>query len=565
VNRSGGRILVDQLALHGADLAFGVPGESYIDVLDALRDSPIRYVTCRHEGGAATMAEAAGKLTGVPGICLVTRGPGATQASVALHTAYQDATPLLLLVGQIPRQDAERGAFQEIDYRRMLAPLAKWVAQVDQVERIPELTARAFRTATSGRPGPIVLALPEDVLAACADVPDAMPYAPAQAAPAAADLEQARRLLQSAERPLAIVGGQPWSAAAGEDLAAWCEASGIPVAAAWRCQDYIDNEARCYAGHLAIGADPALRARLRDADVLLVVGTRLGDIETAGYTTIVPPGGGRALIHVHPDPDEIGRVYEPTVGIVASGPRFAESLARLEPLGASARDEHLTEAHAAYRATLEARPLPGAVEMTGVMEALRARLGPDAILTSGAGNFTVWAHRFYVFRRFRTQLAPLSGAMGYGLPAAIAAKLVHPDRDVVCLAGDGDFLMTAQELATARQAGAPVVVLVVDNGMYGTIRMHQERRFPGRPSGTDLANPDFVALAQAFGAYAERVERTADLPDALDRALGAGTAALLHLPVDPEALTPRQTLSEIRSEAGAERARDDAARSSTAP
>jgi acetolactate synthase-1/2/3 large subunit len=549
VSRTGGRILVDQLALHGADLAFGVPGESYIDVLDALRDSPVTYVTCRHEGGAATMAEAYGKLTGAPGICFVTRGPGATQASVGVHTAYQDGTPLLLCVGQVPREDAEREAFQEIDYRRMFAPLAKWVAQVDQVERIPELTARAFRVATSGRPGPVVLALPEDVLADLAEVPDASPYAPAQAAPGTDELAAARELLASAERPLAIVGGQPWSADAGEALAAWCEASGIPVAAAWRCQDYVDNEADCYAGHLGVGADPALRDRLRDADVLLVVGARLGDIETAGFATIVPPGVGRTLIHVHSDPDEIGRVYEPALGIVSSGPRFAEALRTVEPLDPGGRSATMDATHAAWRSTLETRALPGAVEATGVMSALRARLGPEAILTSGAGNFTVWAHRFYVFRRYRTQLAPLSGAMGYGLPAAIAAKLVHPDRDVVCLAGDGDFLMTAQELATARQAGAPVVVVVLDNGMYGTIRMHQERRFPGRVSGTDLQNPDFVALARAFGAYGERVERTADAPAALDRALGAGTAAVLHVPVDPEALTPRQTLSEIRSEA----------------
>ena len=550
MSRSGGRILVDQLALHGADLVFGVPGESYIDALDALRDSPIRFVTCRHEGGAATMAEAYGKLTGAPGICFVTRGPGATQASVGVHTAYQDGTPLLLLVGQIPREDAEREAFQEIDYRRMFGPLTKWVAQVDQAERIPELTARAFRVATSGRPGPVVLALPEDVLAETADVSDASPYAPAQASPAAADLERARLLLERAERPLAVVGGQPWSTAAGAAIASWCEESGIPVAAAWRCQDYVDNEAGSYAGHLGLGADPALRDRLRDADVLLVVGARLGDIETGGYATIVPPGGGRTLIHVHPDPDEIGRVYEPALGMVAAGTRFAEALVELDPLDGSTRRRELDAAHAAYRATLESRALPGDVETTGVMAALRSRLAPDAIVTSGAGNFTVWAHRFYVFRRYRTQLAPLSGAMGYGLPAAIAAKLVHPERDVVCLAGDGDFLMTAQELATARQAGAAVVVLVVDNGMYGTIRMHQERRYPGRVSGTDLENPDFVALAHAFGAYGERVERTADVPAALDRALSAGTTAVLHLPVDPEALTPRQTLSEIRAEAG---------------
>ena len=515
MSRTGGTILVDQLALHGADLAFGVPGESYVDVLDALRDGPIRYVTCRHEAGAANMAEAYGKLTGRPGICLVTRGPGATQAAVGVHTAFQDGAPLLLLVGQIRRRDAEREAFQEIDYRRMFGPLAKWVAEVDRADRIPELLARAFRVATSGRPGPVVLALPEDMLAERVDVPDASPYAPAQAAPAPADLERVHRLLAAAERPLAVAGGLPWSGEAG------------------------------------VAINPKLAARVRDADVLLVIGARLGDIETGGYTTIVPPGVGRMLVHVHPDPDELGRVYEPALGIVSSGAAFAESLAGLEPLDGTVRAGSLADAHAAYRATLSGRDLPGDLDLTKVMGVVRERLPDDAILASGAGNFSVWAHRFYVFRRYGTQLAPISGAMGYGLPAAIAAKLLHPERVVVCLAGDGDLLMSAGELSTARQAGADVVVLVVDNGMYGTIRMHQERRFPGRVSGTDLVNPDFAALARSFGWNAERVERTEDVAAALDRALGAGRPALLHLPVDPEALTPRQTLSEIRAEAEA--------------
>jgi acetolactate synthase-1/2/3 large subunit len=554
MSRSGGRIVVDQLAVHGAELVFGVPGESYIDVLDALRDSPVRFVTCRHEAGAANMAEAYGKLTGRPGICTVTRGPGATQASVGVHTASQDGTPLILLVGQIPRDHAGREAFQELDYTLVFGSLAKWVAQIDHVERIPELLARAFRVATSGRPGPVVLALPEDVLAASADVPDASPYAPAQAGPTSVELEGMRRLLEGAERPLAIVGGQPWSASAGSAVADWCTASGIPVASSWRCQDYVDNTAACYAGHLGLGLDPPLRDRLRDADVLLVVGARLGDVETGGYATIPPPGVGRTLIHVHPDPDELGRVYEPELGIVASGPRFAASLAGLAPLSRPPEAGALDAGHEAYLATLQSRALPGNVQLTGVMEVLRDRLDADAVLTSGAGNFTVWAHRFYVFRRYRTQLAPLSGAMGYGLPAAIAAKLVHPERDVVCLAGDGDFLMSAHELATARQFGATIVVLVVDNGMYGTIRMHQERRYPGRVSGTDLQNPDFAALADAFGCHAERVERTADFAAALERALAANVPAVVHLPVDPDALTPRLTLTEIRAEAEAARA-----------
>jgi acetolactate synthase-1/2/3 large subunit len=542
--RSGGQVVVDQLALHGADLAFGVPGESYLDVLDALRDSPIRFVTCRHEAGAANMAEAYGKLTGRPGLCLVTRGPGATHASVGVHTAFQDGTPLLLLVGQVRRGDAGREAFQELDYRQVFGSFAKWVAEIDRAERIPELVARAFRVATSGRPGPVVLALPEDMLGDRVEVADASPYVPAQATPTAAELAAVREALAAAERPLAIVGGQPWSAAAGARLTRWLEASSVPLASAWRCQDYVDNESPAYAGHLGLGQSPALTARLRDADTLLVVGARLGDIETTGFTTIAPPGLGTTLVHIQPDPDELGRVYEPALGIVASGPRFADALAALEPLARGAGE--LAAAHAEYRDTLAGRPLPGSLETTAVMAELRERLDPDAILTSGAGNFTVWAHRFYVFRRYRTQLAPLSGAMGYGLPAAIAAKLVHPDRDVVCIAGDGDLMMSVQELATACQHGAAIVVLVVDNGMYGTIRMHQERHFPGRVSGTDLANPDFAALARSFGAHGERVERSEDVPAALERALGAGVPAVLHLPVDPEALTPRQTLAEVR-------------------
>ena len=548
MTRSGGRILVDQLELHGAELAFGVPGESYIDVLDALRDSRVRFVTCRHEAGAANMAEAYGKLTNRPGLCLVTRGPGATQAAVGVHTASQDGTPLILLVGQIPRSHVEREAFQELDYRRVFGSLVKWVAQVDQVERIPELVARAFRVATSGRPGPVVLALPEDVLSEVVDVRDAAPYAPAQAAPGAAELATLRELLERAERPLVVVGGQPWTSDAGDALARWCEASGIPVAAAWRAQDYVANDSACYAGHLGLGVDPSLRDRLRDADVLLVVGARLGEIETDGFATLVPPGDGRTLVHVHPDPNELGRVYEPTLGIVASGPRFATALEELDPLAGRVSGGALAAARSAYLDTLEGRSLPGAVQLTEVMGILRDRLGPKAILTSGAGNFTVWAHRFYVFRSYRTQLAPLSGAMGYGLPAAVAAKLVHPERDVVCLAGDGDFLMSASELATAVQFGAPIVVLVADNGMYGTIRMHQERRFPGRVSGTELRNPDFAALARAFGGHGERIERTDEVPAALDRALVAGVPTVLHLLVDPEALTPRQTLSELRAD-----------------
>jgi acetolactate synthase-1/2/3 large subunit len=545
--RTGGRLLVDQLSLHGVDHVFGVPGESYLAVLDALLDSPIRYVTCRHEAGAANMADAYGKLTGRPGVCAVTRGPGATHASVGVHTACQDGTPLVLLVGQVARSQTEREAFQEIDYRRMFGSLAKWVAQVDDAARLPELVARAFRTATSGRPGPVVLALPEDMLVDEVDVPDASPYEPAQAAPTVDALTAFRSILEPARRPLLVVGGSPWSQEAAEQLAGWCLAGGIPVASSWRCQDYVDNLALCYAGHLSIGADPALVARLREADVLVVLGARLGDIETGGYREVVPPGSDRTLVHVHPAAEELGRVYEPALGIVSSGTAFAAALAGVPPLDPAGRLGLLDEAHAAYQANLAGRTLPGVIDPTAAVRQLSEQLPDDAIVTNGAGNFTVWVHRFHPFRRYRTQLAPVSGAMGYGLPAAVAAKLVHPERTVVCIAGDGDFLMSVPELATAVQHGAPIVVLVFDNGMYGTIRMHQERHYPGRVSGTELVNPDFVGLAEAFGCRGEAPARTEDVPAALGRALAADVPTVIHLKLDPEAISPRATIAEIRA------------------
>jgi acetolactate synthase-1/2/3 large subunit len=443
----------------------------------------------------------------------------------------------------------EREAFQELDYRRTFGQLAKWVAEVDSAARLPELVARAFATATSGRTGPVVLALPEDMLVEEADVPDAALYRPAQAAPGAHDLARLRELLQGARRPLVVVGGQPWSEQAHGQVAGWCEASRLPVASAWRCQDYVDNLSPSYAGHLGLAADPRLVQRLRDADLLLLVGTRLGDIETGGYRTLTPPATGKTFVHVHPSPEELGRVYQPTLPVVASGPAFAAALAEVEPLDGAAWADWTAQAHAEFVDNMAGRELPGTLRLTDVMEHLRASLPHDALLTNGAGNFAIWAHRFFAFRSYRTQLAPCSGAMGYGLPAAVAAKLVHPERIVVCLTGDGDFQMSGQELATAVQERAAVVVLVVDNGMYGTIRMHQERQYPGRPSGTSLLNPDFAALAWAYGAYGERVERSEDFAPAFERALSAGVPAVLQLVVDPEALTPRQTLSEIRAAA----------------
>ena len=549
--RSGGRILVDQLAAHGAELAFGVPGESYLDVLDALYDAPVRFVPARHEAGAANMAEAYGKLTGRPGICLVTRGPGAMHAAIGVHTARQDSTPLILLVGQVQRGASGREAFQELDLRAVFGSAAKWATQVEDAARLPEILARAFWVARSGRPGPVVVGLPEDVLSVEADVPDAARVPVAAAAPRVADLERLRALLAEAWRPLVVVGEGGWSAEAGEDLVAFATAAAIPVAASFRCQDYVDNEAEIYAGHAGIGMMPALRERIEQADVLVAVGGRLGDIASGGYALLDIPRPRQRLVHVHPDPDELGAVYQSELAIVSGLPEFAAAARALDlSERAATRRELVAEARAAYEENRgRHRELPGELQLAEVMALLRERLGPDAILTSGAGNFTVWAHRFYSFRRYGTQLAPQSGAMGYGVPAALAAKAVHPERTVVCLAGDGDFLMSGQELATAVQEELHIVVLVVNNGMWGTIRMHQERHFPGRVMGTDLVNPDFAALARAFGAHGAVVERTADAGAALDEALAAGRPAVLELRVDPEAITPAQTLSEIREAA----------------
>ena len=552
--RSGGRLLVDQLLAHGADLAFGVPGESYLAVLDALHDSPLRYVVCRHEAGAANMADAYGKLTGRPGICLVTRGPGATHASVGVHTAFQDSTPLLLLVGQVAREMLGREAFQEVDFERMFAPLAKWTVQIDAAEQVPEIVARAFHVATSGRPGPVVLSLPEDMLVERAEADVVAPHAPEPAYPGAADLARVRELLASARRPFVLVGGGGWTEQAAADMQAFCEANDLAVGASFRRQDYVDNSARVWAGHVGIGPDPRLAARVREADVLLVVGARLGDMTTSSYTLVVPPRPAQTLIHVHAGADELGRVYQAELAIHAGSPQMAAALRALEPVDSFAWRAQTEQAHADFLDSLRHHPMPGDLDMGEVMAFLRRRLPVDAILTNGAGNYAVWAHRCYEFRRFGTQLAPTSGAMGYGLPAAVTAKLLHPERAVICFAGDGDFLMEGQELATAVQYELPVVILVINNGMYGTIRMHQERHYPGRVVGTDLVNPDFARYAEAFGAFGEVVERTEQFEGAFERALAAGRPALLELRVDPEGITPRQTLTQIREAAQARKA-----------
>jgi acetolactate synthase-1/2/3 large subunit len=549
--RSGARVLVDQLLIHGVDTVYCVPGESYVAALDALGESRdrIRLVTCRQEGGAANMAEAHGKLTGRPGVCFVTRGPGATNASIGVHTASQDSTPMILFMGQVARGHRGREGFQEVDVDRMFDGQAKWAAEVSDPRRLPELVSRAFHRAVSGRPGPVVLALPEDLLAEPCDVEDADPYRVVQAHPGTGELAAMRALLAAAERPLALAGGATWTAEAARDALAFAEANGLPTAAAFRWQDSFDNHHRLYVGEVGLAVNPALARRVTEADLLLAFGPRLGEATTSGYTLLDVPRPRQRLVHVHASAEELGRVYQADVPIVSGLPQFTAAARALPPVDGARWADWAREARADYLRNIEPQPAPGDVNVSEIVAWLRERLPANGIVANGAGNYTVWAHRFYQFRQFRTQLAPTSGAMGYGVPAAVAAKLLHPDRIVVCFSGDGDFLMSGQELATAVQYGAAVVVLVVNNGMYGTIRMHQERHFPGRPYGTDLVNPDFVALARAFGAHAELVDRTEDFPAAFERALESGIPSLIELRVDPEAITPRATLSEIRQRA----------------
>lgn len=547
-SRTGGRVLVDNLRIHGVERVFCVPGESFLDVLDALHDQPrIDLVVCKHEGAAANMAEADGKLTGRPGICFVTRGPGATHASVGVHIAAQDSTPMILFVGQIAREHKGREAFQEVDYTAMFGGIAKWVAEIDDPARIPELVARAFQCATSGRPGPVVLALPEDVLDGTCQCGDAAPYRPVTAAPAAEDAGALAAMLAQAERPLVIAGGANWSESAVGDFARFVEAWNLPVACAFRRQDVIDNHDPHYIGHLSLGMSPKLAQRVRDADLIIAFGTRLGDIATDGYTLLKPPRIRQRLVHIHADSAELGRVYQADLPIHAGIGPGARMLAQMQPSGAgvpswSAWTAAARQDHLAFARPPALDPDYAGVDLAAVMSQLQQVLPEDAILSNGAGNYTVWLHRFHAYRRPRTQLAPTCGAMGYGLPAAIAAKLRHPERTVVCFAGDGCFLMYPQELATAAAVGANIIVMLVNNGMYGTIRMHQERRYPGRISGTAIHNPDFVAMARACGAHAERVERTEDVAAAFERAQAAGQPALLELITDPRQLTPAMRL-----------------------
>ncbi|CZZ93247.1 thiamine pyrophosphate protein [Bordetella ansorpii] len=550
--RLGGHILVDQLAAHGVKHVFCVPGESYLAVLDGLHDAQIEVTVCRQEGGAAMMADAYGKLTGEPGICMVTRGPGASNALAGVHIAQQDSAPMILFVGQIERGMREREAFQEMDYRAVFGTQCKWATEIDQVERIPELISRAFHIATSGRPGPVVIALPEDMLTEMASVADAPHYEVIETAPAARQLQELEILLAGASNPVAILGGTRWDAHAVQQFADFAQRHALPVGVSFRRQMLFPADHPCYIGDVGLGINPALLKRVEEADLILLIGGRMSENPSQAYTLLDIPVPRQKLVHVHPDAAELGRVYRANLAINASPTAFVDALSALPaptttPVWAEGtkamRESYLKWSDPTLIQT------PGKLQLGAVMAHLEEVLPADAIMTNGAGNYATWLHRFHRFNNYGTQLAPTSGSMGYGLPAAVGAKRVQPEKTVICFAGDGCFMMHGQEFATAVQYDLPIIVLLIDNGMYGTIRMHQEKHYPGRVSATVLKNPDFAAYAQAFGGYGERVETTEQFAPALERAMASGKPAILHLLIDPETISPSTTLEKIRAAA----------------
>ena len=545
--RTGGEILIDQLSIQGVRHAFCVPGESYLAALDAFYGSDIKLMVCRHESAAAIMAETVGKITGRPGVCFVTRGPGATHASAGIHIARQDSSPMIVFVGQVGREMREREAFQELDYRAVFGTMAKWATEIDDPARIPEIVSRAFHTACNGRPGPVVIALPEDMLRERISVPDATAFEPVEIWPGESDMRRLQDLLAAAKRPIALIGGSRWTEQTTLAMMRFAERFALPVATTFRRGHLFDGLHPCYAGDFGIGPNPKLLARVKGADLVLLIGGRFSEMPSQSYSVFDIPEPQIKLVHVHPGAEELGRVYHAHLAINAAPTAFCLALEKLQaPTDIAWRGES-DSAHADYLAWGEkATPVPGAVNLGEIMVWLRDNLPPDAVITLGAGNFAGWVHRFYRVRKFGGLVGATSGSMGYGLPAALAMQTLYPDRTVVCVAGDGDFLMTGQDFATAVQYKLPVIVLVADNGIYGTIRMHQERDYPGRVIATDLRNPDFVGYALAFGGYGAVVEKTADFPAAFAAARASGKPSIIHLKIDPEAITPSATLTGIR-------------------
>jgi acetolactate synthase-1/2/3 large subunit len=548
--RTAAQTLVDQLVIHGVEHVFCVPGESFLGVLDALIGSPITVTVCRQEGGCAMMAEAVGKATGRPGVCFVTRGPGATNAAAGIHIAHQDSTPMIMFVGQVERGFREREAFQELDYRAVFGSMTKWTTELEVASRTPEIVSRAFFAAANGRPGPVVVALPKDMLNETVDVEDAAPFQIVETAPGAQDMAALSDLISKAKRPLFVLGGPRWDQAARDAVRAFAERFDMPVMTSYRRATLFDPLHPCYAGDLGLAPNPKLIARVRAADLIVWVGGRIGEIPTQGYALFDSPKPKTSLVHVHPGAEELGRVYNPHLAIHASPRRFAAALAALTPPADIAWREETRAAHADYLAWSEvATPQPGGVNLGEVMVWLRGRLPLDAMICNGAGNYAGWIHRFFRFRRLGGHVAPTSASMGYGMPSAVAIQRLYPERLVLSINGDGDFLMNGQEFATAVQYGLPIITIIADNASYGTIRMHQEREFPGRVSATDLKNPDFAAYARAFGGFGASVEATADFALAFEAALASGLPSIIHLKIDADAISPSTTLTTIRETA----------------
>lgn len=550
MKRTGGELIVEALKANGVERVSCVPGESYLAVLDALKDSGIETLVCRQEGGAAMMADTWGRLTGKPGVCMVTRGPGATNASAGLHVAKQDSIPMILFIGQIGRDMKEREAFQEVEYRRAFTEFAKWVGEIDDARRIPEFVTRAFAVATSGRPGPVVLTLPEDMLLDEVEAPEAKPYTPVEAHPGPSQIAALGEMLKTAKRPMVVLGGTRWSEASVAGIQVFAEKFKLPVGCSFRRQMLFDHLHPSYAGDVGIGINPALAKEVKEADLLILLGGRFSEMPSSSYTLMDIPYPAQKLVHIHPDPSELGRVYRADLAICAAPEEFVSALATIEAPAVPAWSERTEAMHTAYLAwSTPPRSSPGQVQMGVIMEWIEANTPKDAIFTNGAGNYATWLHRFHRFQAFNTQAAPTSGSMGYGLPAAVAAKQLFPQREVICFAGDGCFMMHGQEFATAIRYNLPIITLVINNAMYGTIRMHQEREYPGRVSATDLTNPDFAALAKAYGGHGETVEKTEDFAPAFLRARASGKPAIIEIKLDPEAITPTRTLTQIRNKA----------------
>jgi acetolactate synthase I/II/III large subunit len=547
IKRTGGQLIVEALKANGVSRVSCVPGESYLAVLDALYESGIETVVCRQEGGAAMMADTWGRLTGEPGICMVTRGPGATNASAGLHIARQDSIPMILFIGQVQREAREREAFQEVEYRRAFTEFAKWVGEIDDARRIPEFVTRAFAVATSGRPGPVVLTLPEDMLVEEVEAPEAKPYTPVEAHPGPSQMAAFAKMLGEAKRPVFIIGGTRWSEESVAGFKAFAENNKLPVGCSFRRQMLFDHLSPSYAGDVGIGINPALAKEIKEADLVVLLGGRLSEMPSSGYTLLDIPYPSQKFVHIYPEAEELGRVYRPDLAICAAPDDFVAALSSLT-LSANAWADRTAAMHAAYLTwSTPPKTGPGAVQMGPIMDWIEANVPGDAIFTNGAGNYATWVHRFHRFRRFNTQSAPTSGSMGYGLPAAVAAKHLFPEREVICFAGDGCFMMHGQEFITAVRYGLPIITVLVNNGTYGTIRMHQEREYPGRVSGTDLVNPDFNAFAKAYGGHGETVEKTEGFAAAFERARASGKPAIIEVKLDAEAITPTRTLTQIRT------------------